>query len=191
MSSLAPSSSTRAAIYTRVSTLEQGERGYSLEAQASDCCKLAAELSTVVVGAYSDQDSGASWDLPGLNAMLDAAKRREFELLLCYDPDRLARRMAKQLVIEEELTRAGVGLRYVTLRIGESAEDRLLKNVRSSIAEYEREKIALRCSRGRRAKAEQGLVVGIGIPPFGYRYLRNDKGRAYGLEPDPCSAPIV
>ncbi len=34
----------RAAIYCRVSTLEQGERGYSLEAQARDCRKLADEL---------------------------------------------------------------------------------------------------------------------------------------------------
>src|SRR5215217_2347037 len=103
MSSLAPSGSLRAAIYARVSTLEQGERGYSLEAQVVDCRKLAAELSADAVGEYRDQDSGASWDLPGLNAMLDAAKRRELDVVLCYDPDRLARRMAKQLVIEEEL----------------------------------------------------------------------------------------
>jgi site-specific DNA recombinase len=96
MSSLAPLSQTRAAVYTRVSTLEQSERGYSLDAQEADCRKLADELSAEIVSTYSDQDSGASWDLPGLNAMLDAAKRREFDVLLCYDPDRLARRMAKQ-----------------------------------------------------------------------------------------------
>jgi len=62
--------------------------------------------------------------------MLDAAKRREFDVLLVYDPDRLARNMAKQLVLEEELRRYGVGIQYVGLRLGDSAEDRLLKNVR-------------------------------------------------------------
>jgi site-specific DNA recombinase len=160
-----PDSRPRAAIYVRVSTLEQGERGYSLDSQAVDCRKLAAELGAEVVANFSDTDSGASWDLPGLNAMLDAAKRREFDILLVYDPDRLARRMAKQLVIEEELQRSGVQIRYVTLRIGESAEDQLLKNVRSSIAEYERAKIALRTSRGRRAKAERGMIVGNGWAP--------------------------
>ena len=52
--------------------------------------------------------------------------------------------MAKQLVIEEELGRYGVAIRYVTLPTSGSPEDNLLKNVRSSIAEYEREKIRIR-----------------------------------------------
>ncbi len=155
----------RAAVYTRVSSQEQSERGYSLDAQAADCRALAAELGADIVATFQDVDSGASWDLPGLNALLDAAKARAFDTLLVYDPDRLARRMAKQLVIEEELQRSGIVIRYVTLRIGESAEDRLLKNVRSSIAEYEREKIALRTTRGRREKAERGFVVGDSVLP--------------------------
>ncbi|MCX6021192.1 MAG: recombinase family protein [Chloroflexi bacterium] len=184
-------SGSRAVTYCRVSTAEQSEHGYSLEAQAADCRKLAEELAATVVAEFSDADSGASWDLPGLNAVLDAAKRREFDILLCYDPDRLARRMAKQLVIEEELKRAGVSIRYVTLRIGDSAEDNLLKNVRSSIAEYERAKIALRTSRGRRAKAERGLVVGNGVAPYGYEFTRNAEGRVAGLEPRLDLAPIV
>lgn len=187
----APTTPSRAAVYVRVSTLEQGEHGYSLDAQGQDCRRLAAELKAEVVTEFRDTDSGASWDLPGLNAMLDAAKRGDFDLLLVYDPDRLARRMAKQLVIEEELTKAGVRIQYCTLRGGDSAEDRLLKNVRSSIAEYEREKIALRTARGRRAKAEQGIVVGNGIPPLGYRYTHGANGRVNGLEPDPATAPIV
>jgi site-specific DNA recombinase len=191
MASLAPISQTRAAIYTRVSTLEQGERGYSLDAQADDCAKLAAELGAEVVATFTDQDSGASWDLPGLNALLDAARRREFDVLLVYDPDRLARRTAKQLVIEEELQRSGVTIRYVTLRIGESAEDQLLKNVRSSIAEYERSKIALRTSRGRRAKAEKGMIVGNGWAPYGYKFARDDTGRIVSFEPDAETSPVV
>src|SRR5262249_25074904 len=152
----------RAAIYCRVSTVEQGQRGYSLGAQEDDGRRLADELGATVVAVYRDQDSGASWDLPGLNALLDAAKRGEFDSLIVYDPDRLARNMAMQLVLEEELQRYSVTLRYCTLRLGDTAEDRLLKNMRSSIAEYEREKIALRTSRGRRAKAERGEYVGAG-----------------------------
>ncbi len=186
-----PASPTSAAIYCRVSTAEQSERGYSLEAQAQDCRRLATELGLQVVAAFQDVESGAEWDLPGLNALLDGAGRGEFGVVLCYDPDRLARRMAKQLVIEEELGKSGTTLRYVTLRLGDTAEDRLLKNVRASIAEYEREKIALRTSRGRRAKAERGLVVGAGVPPYGYRYTHDGEGRVIGLEPEPESADVV
>jgi hypothetical protein len=53
------------------------------------------------------------------------------------------------------------------LRVEDSAGGRLLKNVRAAVAEYEREKISLRTTRGRYAKAERGLVVGSGPPPYG------------------------
>src|SRR4051794_38437451 len=163
----------RAAIYRRVSTLMQRQQGFSLEAQDADCLQLAAELGARVIGApFTDNDSGAEWDLPGLNAVLDAARRREFDILIVYDLDRLARNMAKQLVLEEESRRYDVQIKYVTLRLGNSAEDNLLKNVRSSIAEYERAKIALRTSRGRRAKAQHGMIVGNGFAPYGYRFVR-------------------
>lgn len=188
----------RAAIYRRVSTLMQRQQGFSLEAQDADCLQLAAEPCAVVIGEpFTDHDCGAEWDLPGLNAVLDAARRREFDILIVYDLDRLARNMAKQLVLEEELRRCGVTIRYVTLRLGDTAEDNLLKNVRSSIAEYERAKIALRTSRGRRAKAQHGMIVGNGWAPCGYRFVREavgghaDKTRVVGLEPDPATAPFV
>jgi site-specific DNA recombinase len=99
--------------------------------------------------------------------------------------------MAKQLVLEEELARQGVKVHYVTMRVGESAEDQLLKNVRSSIAEYERSKIALRTSRGRRAKAEKGMIVGNGWAPYGLRFARDTTGRIVSFEPDPETAPVV
>jgi site-specific DNA recombinase len=192
----APMDTLRAALYCRVSTQEQGQRGYSLGAQEDDARGLAAQLGAEVVAVYRDQDSGASWDLPGLNAMLDAAKRHEFEVLIVYDPDRLARNMAKQLVLEEELHRYGVAIRYCTLRLGDTAEDRLLKNMRASISEYEREKIALRTSRGKRAKAERGEYVGVGAAPYGYRMVRQvdprtQRARVVGLEPDPATAPVA
>jgi site-specific DNA recombinase len=195
---IAPASAPalRAAKYRRVSTLEQARTGYSLDAQDRDLDRLAAELGAAVVAGFEDQDSGAEWDLPGLNALLAAAKRREFDILLVYDIDRLARSMSKQLVLEEELKRCGVTIRYATLRLGDSDEDRLLKNMRASIAEYERAKIALRTTRGRRAKAEQGMIVGNGWAPYGYRFVyetdaRTGKTRVVSLEPDPVTAPIV
>src|SRR6266487_3499482 len=118
MATLAPQAQQRAAIYTRVSRAIQAER-YSLEAQLKDCRKLADELDATVAHEWRDVESGAEWDLPGLNALLDAAKERRYEVLLVADPDRLARNMAKQLVIEEELARSGVTIRYVNLRVGD------------------------------------------------------------------------
>jgi site-specific DNA recombinase len=178
------------AIYRRVSRQQQAD-AFSLAAQTKDCRKLAGELGAEVLASFEDIDSGADWDLPGLDAMLDAAKRGEFHTLVVYDPDRLARNMAKQLVTEEELSRYGVTIRYVTLPMSGSPEDNLLKNVRSSIAEYEREKIRMRTTRGIREKIERGLIVGKGFPPFGYRFTRDQTGRVVSLEINPEAATIV
>jgi site-specific DNA recombinase len=190
MVSLAPAVAHSAAIYRRVSRQQQVD-AFSLAAQTKDCRKLAGEIGAEVVASFEDVDSGADWDLPGLDAMLDAAKAGSFDTLVVYDPDRLARNMAKQLVIEEELGRYGVTIKYVTLPTSGSPEDNLLKNVRSSIAEYEREKIRIRTQRGIREKIERGLIVGKGFPPFGYQFTRDATGRVVGLELNPKTAPIV
>src|SRR5581483_8842534 len=191
MASLPQSTPLRAAIYTRVSTLEQGEHGYGLDSQLKDCQRLAADIGAEVVATFEDRDSGASWTLPGLNAMLDGAQRGDFDTVIIYDPDRLSRRMAKYVVLEDELKRAGVQLRFVTIRAGNSPEDRALQQMKAVFAELDYERITLRMMRGKRSKAERGLVVGTGVAPYGYRYVRNERGRAIGLEVDPPAAAIV
>ncbi len=192
MANLPQPTQFRAAIYCSVSTDEQAERGHSLDAQERDCRTLAAELGAEVVEVFIDAGvSGSSWDAPALTSMLSSARRAAFELLIVFDPDRLARRMSKQLVIEEELACCDVSIRYVTLRTGDSPEDALLKHVRGAIAEYEKAKIALRTQRGVRAQAERGMVVGTVRPAFGLRYVRDDNDTIVSLEPDPATAPLA
>jgi site-specific DNA recombinase len=181
----------RAAVYSRVSTFLQRSRGYGLAVQDDDTDRHVARMGAAVVGRWSDTDSGADWDLPGLNAMLDAARRGEFDVLIVPEPDRFARSMAKQLVLEEELRRLGVQVHYARYPLDDTPEGRLLKNQLSSFAEYEREKIAFRTTRGRMKKAEMGFVVGSGPAPTGYRYVLNNYGKACGLQPDELWKPII
>jgi site-specific DNA recombinase len=188
---IGPATALRAAIYTRVSTLEQGEHGFGLDQQLKDCERLADEIGAQVVERFEDRDSGASWTLPGLNAMLDAAHRGDFDTVIIYDPDRLSRRMAKYVVLEDALKQAGVQLRFVTIRAGNSPEDRALQQMKAVFAELDYERIVFRMMRGKRSKAERGQVVGTGVAPYGYRYLRNERGRAYALEIDPDAAVVV
>jgi site-specific DNA recombinase len=98
--------------------------------------------------------------LPGLAALLDGAARRDFDLVICYDPDRLSRRLARYVIIEQELRQRGVGLRFVTVRAGDTPEDRALQNMKAVFAELDYERIILRLMRGRRAKAEGGDQAG-------------------------------
>lgn len=188
----------QAASYERVSTRAQGQSGFSLGAQAKDAAAFAAEHGWSLPEHLRFRDgedrhaSGADWDLPGLNAMLDAARRREFDVLLVPTVDRFARDMTKALVLEQQLRKHGVRVVYVSAPVDDTAEGRLLLRQLQSFAEFEREKIKFRTLRGRREKIERGLVLGSGPAPYGYRYVRaGERNRVVGLDPDPATAPIV
>ena len=88
-----------------------------------------------------------------------------------HSPDRLARRYAYQVLLIEEVRRAGVEIVFLNRPIGGSAEDDLLLQVQGMIAEYERARILERSRRGRRHAARSGSVSALCAAPFGYRYV--------------------
>ncbi len=175
------------ATYERVSKLFQAQRGYSLYAQAQTLEEYAAQQGWLLPddlrfrdGAEADA-SGADWNLPGLQAMLEAARQRRFQVLLVWDLDRFARSLTKALVLEEQLKKYGVRVHYVRVPVDDTPEGRLLKHQLFSFAEYEREKIRLRSAMGLRAKAERGGILSAGRPAYGYRYVPGDS--RYEIEP--------
>ena len=52
-----------AAIYRRVSSARQEDRGYSLDGQLEECQQFATDLGATVVFERADVGSGADWDL--------------------------------------------------------------------------------------------------------------------------------
>jgi len=180
----------RAVLYTRVSTDEQAEKGYSLPSQLNACRTYASEHGYIVPGkAYEivDDCSGAKLDRPGLDQVRGLIDRREVEAVIIYTSDRLSRNLAHSLLLREEWQRAGIELHYVSRGKSEDTpEGRMMENIEAVIAEYEREKIKERTRRGKLQKAMSGKWVGNGSPPYGYR--RDDKGN---LAIDELEAEIV
>ncbi len=78
--------SPRAALYVRVSTREQTTKNQELELR-----RWADRLGFEVVCVYSETASGARSDRVALAAVLAAAHRREFDVLLIWSLDRLSR----------------------------------------------------------------------------------------------------
>lgn len=156
---------TRAAVYVRVSTDEQAERGTSLPDQLSRTEAFCVERGWNVVHRYRDEGiSGATIERPELQSMLVAARAGAFDRLVVTDPDRLSRDLVDGLVIERELAAAGVEVVYLI----QPAMGTLERQLRGVIAEEERRKIRERTSRGLRAVAAAGYWPG-GPPPYGYR----------------------
>ena len=169
----------RAVLYARVSSDDRGKEGRNLAGQLEMCREFAIENGWQIVAELAEDDrgaSGASFELPELNHARDMAQKGEFDVLVVREIDRLSRKLAKQLIVEEQLNRAGVEVVYVLASYENSPEGRLNKHIRATIAEYEREKIAERMVRGRRQVVKNGTIMLHGNkPPYGYRLSEDRK----------------
>ena len=93
-------------------------------------------------------------------------------MVLCYSPDRLARKFAYQALLIEEFARAGTKVEFVNGPRGDSPEDQLLIQFQGMFAEYEKAQLMERYRRGKAYRARSGSVNVLGGAPFGYRYIR-------------------
>ena len=171
-----------AAIYARVSSDRQKEQ-HTIVSQTAALIEHAQAHGYTVPAEWIFEDegySGAVLTRPGLEALRDLAAEGQLAAVLVYSPDRLSRKYAYQVLIAEELSRCGVELVFVKSPAGGSPEDQLLLQFQGMIAEYERAQIAERSRRGKRHRAQQGLVNVLSGAPYGYRYVRkNDNCAAY------------
>src|SRR5206468_3539083 len=122
------------------------------------------------VEAFADDGySGASLERPALARLREGVRARRWDVVLVHAPDRLARRLALQLLLLDEFKRAGAAVEFVTTPSEDTPEGRLLLNISGVISEFEREKIKARTLAGKLAKARAGQVVTPGNFPYGYR----------------------
>lgn len=163
----------RALIYVRVSTEEQAEKGYSLEGQTEDCRSRAMALgySAEETLVLADEASGAVLDRPGLSRLrqLVAAKPAP-EVVILYDPDRLARKLAHQLLITEEIVKRKITLEFVNFTWNNTPEGRMFYQLRGMFSEFEREKIRERTIRGRMTKLTHYGKLSYDPRLYGYRF---------------------
>ena len=142
----------RAAIYGRVSSPEQ-----HIESQLLDVRKLATQRCFEVVREYCDKGvSGSKAKRPGLDSMMNDARRGEFSVVLVAAFDRIARSTKNFLEIVDELHELGIEFISVREAIDSTGPmGRMFLTMVGSIAELERSLIVERIRAGmRRAKLE-------------------------------------
>jgi site-specific DNA recombinase len=164
----------RAAFYARVSTAHQEEeRTVASQVEALEQAAASMDLTVPADRRYVDEGfSGTRLDRPALDALRDAVADGLVDMILIYDPDRLARNYVYQQVLLEELAKRGAEVHFVVRPIGEQAEDRLLVQMQGVIAEYERAKFLERSRRGKRHKVRTGQMLPFTHAPYGYAIVR-------------------
>ena len=144
------------AIYARVSTQKQAEKGYSIKTQVEACSKKATEMGATSIKTYIDDGySGAYLERPALDSLRDALAAKLHDVVIIYDTDRLARDTMLLLLITEEIEKTAE-LVYVNSEYNKTPEGQLFYEIKGSFSKYERIRIQDRMSRGRRGKLKSG-----------------------------------
>lgn len=183
----------RYADYSRVSSQIQADRELSIPAQQREIKDYAKAEGRQWLHACAFQDagiSGTTTERPGLQAMLDAARRREFDVLVIHKMDRLSREELDFLVIKAELKKFGIVIASVTEPFagGTHPMDEMMETMSRGFAKLYISNLRREIKKGLRQAAEQGRQNGL--PPYGYRHKDTAK-RGNGWQVDPDHGPWV
>jgi DNA invertase Pin-like site-specific DNA recombinase len=134
----------RAAIYARVSTLDQQPENQLRE------LRQYVQVRGWTPAEYVDKGvSGAADRRPALDQLLTDARRRRFDVLVCWRLDRLGRNLRHLVTLFDELR--AVGVEFVSLGEGIDATTpagKLQMHILAALAEFERARIAERVRAG-------------------------------------------
>jgi site-specific DNA recombinase len=182
------------AIYARVSS-EQQVSAHTIESQLSTLAeKVKADggLLQPDLQFIDEGYSGATLMRPALERLRDLAAAGSIDRLYIHSPDRLARKYAYQVLLLDELQKAGVEIVFLNRALGDSPEDDLLLQVQGMVAEYERAKILERSRRGKRHAAHTGSINPLSGAPYGYHYIDTQQGNGQArYEVHPEQAQVV
>jgi site-specific DNA recombinase len=162
---------SRVAIYARVSTPNQTKTQtieQQLQRLQTHVKQQGWELRTKHIF-RDDGRSGADLKRTGLDQLRDAVKYGEIDRIIATEPDRLARNYVHQMILLEEFEKSGCRIEFLDRPMSDDPHDRLLLQIRSAVAEYERTLVTERMRRGRYAKYRAGTLLPWTRPPYGYR----------------------
>ncbi|OKA30435.1 recombinase family protein [Bacillus cereus] len=159
----------KCAIYRRVSTDEQAEKGFSLENQLLRLQAFAESQGWEVVHDYMDDGySGKNMNRPQIKRMLHDLKLNKFDIVLVYRLDRFTRSVKDLNDLLEVFKDHEVDFKSATESIDTAtATGRMILNMMVSTAQWERETISERVKDVVRKKKDLGLIS-TGYPPYGY-----------------------
>jgi DNA invertase Pin-like site-specific DNA recombinase len=150
--------------------------------QADETGELIDRRGWQLVGTFEDHGvSGARDRRPELDRLLDAARRRRFDLLVVWRSDRLFRSLKHMINTLDELSALGIGFVSVSEPFDTTTpQGRLLLHLVSAFAEFERELIRERTRAGLAAARRRGTR--LGRPP-----ARVEVDRALAMRADGSS----
>lgn len=166
---------TTVALYTRVSTDEQVNDGYSLAAQLDRLRSYCDSQGWDIAGVYTDEGvSAKNMDRPRLQELLRDCTQGKFEVVLVYRLDRITRSVLNLHELLNTFNRFNIGFKSATEEFSTlTAQGRFFITLVGAMAQWERENLGERIRMGLDQKKREGRWHSTNAP-YGYRYIAGE-----------------
>lgn len=153
------STSLKVAIYARVSTHDKGQ---DTELQLQPLREYADKRGFNISREYVDNGvSGIKDKRPQLDLLMDAARKRQIDIILVWKLDRFGRSLKQLVMTLDELTSLGIGfISYQDNLDLTTAQGRLMFHIIASMSEFERELTRERVKAGLDNAKRKGKALG-------------------------------
>lgn len=155
-------------LYSRVSTEEQGNNGYSLDFQKYQLLEYAKNNEIENYVHFEEYgESATNMNRPKMKRILEMIKRGEVEEIVFYKIDRISRNILDFAELNKLCELANVKLTSMTEPIEHSAMGEFNQNIMIAIAELESKRISERSKSGYVGMLERGVYPFGGRMPIG------------------------
>ncbi len=167
----------QAALYVRVSTQEQANEGYSIQAQLERLRAYCVARGWAIANEYVDPGySGAKLERPAIQKLIYdiVHKKNHTDIVVVFKLDRLSRSQKDTLYLIEDVFLKN-NINFISMN--ESFDTTTpygvaMIGILSAFAQLERENIKLRTQIGLQERAKDGFWRGGAHTPIGYKYDR-------------------
>lgn len=164
----------RAAIYIRVSSAEQAEEGYSIQAQTEKLEAYCKARDWNIYNTYTDPGfTGSNTKRPALQELIKSIKKHEIDVVVVYKLDRFTRSQKDCINLLDDIFMPN-NCDFVSINENfdtSTPYGRAMIGILSVFAQLERETIRERTVMGRIERAKDGLYSGNTRIPIGYDYV--------------------
>jgi DNA invertase Pin-like site-specific DNA recombinase len=149
----------RAALYARCSTHDKGQ---DPELQLVPLREYCQRRGFSIKGEYVDNGISGSKDRrPELDSLLEAARKRQIDMIIVWKLDRFGRSLKQLVIALEELSTLGIGFISYQDNIDlTTPQGRLMFHIIGAMAEFERELIRERVKAGIENARRKGKRLG-------------------------------
>ncbi len=179
-------------IYTRVSTENQKEKGFSLRHQKEQLENYCHQNGYTILCHFEEDHSAKNFSSrPEFQKLVRYAKsnQKKIDALLFLKWDRFSRNVEMSFRVIREFKEMGIQVNSIEQPLDLSQPDsKVLLAVYLVIPEIENDKNSLRTIDGLRKAMKEGCFTGVA--PKGYLHTRNSDGKST-LMPDQIIAPLI